>query len=117
MDRDVELLPRGGGQPQEADLEAVLHDVLVLGPHDLGQLLQVFELGLEALQGLVALHGLGPGLKLRREVDKKCLHSRGRGLDLVLDLDPALSGLEVALPLPQQQLHVVQSLLHQGQAG
>ena len=44
MDRDVELLPGGGGEPQEADLEAVLHYVLVLGPHYLGQLLQITKL-------------------------------------------------------------------------
>ena len=44
MDGDIQLLPGGGGQPQEADLEAVLHNVLVLRPHDLRQLLDVSKL-------------------------------------------------------------------------
>ena len=42
--RDVEPLPGGWGEPEEANLQAVLHDVLVLRPHDLGQLPQVGDL-------------------------------------------------------------------------
>ena len=49
MDGDIQLLPGGGGQPQEPDLEAVLHDVLVLRPHDLRQLLDVTELDEEKI--------------------------------------------------------------------
>ena len=53
MDWDVKLLPRGGGQPQEANLEAVLHDVLVLRPHDLRQLLDVTELDEEKIVSIL----------------------------------------------------------------
>ena len=53
VDGDIQLLPGGGGQPQEADLEAVLHDVLVLRPHDLGQLLDVTELDEEKIMSIL----------------------------------------------------------------
>ena len=41
---DVESLPGGWGEPEEANLQTVLHDVLILRPHDLGQLPQVGDL-------------------------------------------------------------------------
>ena len=53
VDGDIQLLPGGGGQPQEADLEAVLHDVLVLRPHDLRQLLDVTELDKEKIMSIL----------------------------------------------------------------
>ena len=53
MDGDIQLLPGGGGQPQEPDLEAVLHDVLVLRPHDLRQLLDVTELDEEKIVSIL----------------------------------------------------------------
>ena len=43
----VESLPGGWGESEEANLQAVLHDVLVLRPHDLGQLPQVGDLRVE----------------------------------------------------------------------
>ena len=53
MDRDIQLLSGGGGQPQEADLEAVLHNILVLRPHDLRQLLDVTELDEEKIVSIL----------------------------------------------------------------
>ena len=43
---NVEFLPSGRGESEEANLEAVLYDVLVLGPHNLGQLPQVGDLNI-----------------------------------------------------------------------
>ena len=40
----VESLPGCWGESEESNLQAVLHDVLVLGPHDLSQLPQVGDL-------------------------------------------------------------------------
>ena len=53
VDGDIELLSGGGGQPQEPDLEAVLHNVLVLRPHDLRQLLDVTELDEEKIMSIL----------------------------------------------------------------
>ena len=50
---DVEPLPGGWGEPEEANLQAVLHDVLVLRPHDLRQLLDVSELDEEKIVSIL----------------------------------------------------------------